>query len=274
MKGQTWIEFIIATAIFLLSISFIFITASGNLKEEVQKSNQQAACLKVYELENILRQPGVPSNWTSSTGFTVFGLSKGNNTPLVISNDKWLAMENFSFVNVSVNSTPSESWNIGYDAYAFEFKPDSFCIVGDGVNLCRASTFIIVDVSSTQESLVQLRFFFPFSSATASSSTTEGDDSIATTAANGTYVTLKLHTNFTDSDSVNMSVSSVPKLVFIDQFNVDSSQAMPFMVGNISLYDSFGAYPPPKAMICDTKVSGLLNLSAESLLVNFNLEAW
>jgi hypothetical protein len=45
-------------------------------------------------------------------------------------------------------------------------------------------------------------------------------------------------------------------------------------MGNILLQDSFGAYPPPKAMICDTKVSGLLNLSAESLLVNFNLEAW
>jgi hypothetical protein len=274
MKGQTWIEFIIATAIFLLSISFIFITATGNLKEEIQKSNQQSACLKVYELENILRQPGVPSNWNSSTGFSVFGLSNGSNMPLVISDGKWLAMENFGFVNVSINSTPSKSWNIGYDAYAFEFKPDSFCVIGDGVKLCRANTFIIVDVSSTQESLVQLRFFFPFSSATASSTTTESNDLISTATANGTYVTLKLNTNSTDSDSVNMSVSSVPKLVFIDQFSVESSQALPFKMGGILLQDSFGAYPPPKAMICDTKVSGLLNLSAESLLVNFNLEAW
>lgn len=161
MKGQTWIEFIIATIIFLLSISFIFITASNDLKEEAQKSEQQTACLKTYELENILSKTGEPTNWVSS--FTVFGLSENNSKPLVVSHNKWQAAKNLGFANVSQNSTPSQSWEISYIAWY----------------------------------------------------------------ANGT-----------------------------------------------SINDSFGAYPPPNALICTTKMMGVLNFTNEKLLAEFELSAW
>lgn len=272
MKGQTWIEFIVATSIFLLSIGFIFITASGNLKEEVQKSQQQTSCLKTYELEYLLKQQGIPADWDSSTGFSVFGLSSG--MPLVISNDKWLVMKNFGFANVSQNATPSQSWNINYNSYAFEFKPDILCTVGDGVRLCRTNTYILIDVTSTQQSVAKLQLYFPFSTATAISSDTEGDDLISTTTANGTYINLAFNTNSTDSDSVNISASPVPEFVFVKQLSTESVQEMPFVMGNSSLQDSFGAFAPPNAMICNTKVSGLLNLTTENLLVTYNLEAW
>ncbi len=163
MKGQTWVEFIIATSVFLLSISFIFTTASGNLKEEIQESRMQEACLKTYQLEALLRNPGDPANWNYPAGFTVFGLNQDSNKSIIVSNTKWVGAKNFTFVNVSVNSTPSQSWRISYTAKY----------------------------------------------------------------ANGTILT-----------------------------------------------DSLGAFPSPNALMCTTKVIGLLNLTHESLLASFDLEAW
>lgn len=162
-KGQTWIEFLIVTSTFLLAISFIFITASGNLKEEVQKSQMQDACLKTYQLEALLRSPGSPANWDYSSGFTVFGLNQDSNKSIIVSNTKWGAAKNFTFVNVSANSTPSQSWRISYTAKY----------------------------------------------------------------SNGTTIT-----------------------------------------------DSFGASPPPNALMCTTKVNGVLNATPDLLLTSFNLEAW
>jgi len=277
MKGQTWVEFIVATSIFLLSIGFIFITASGNLKEEIQKSQQQASCLKAYELENFLRQPGAPADWTFPSGFSIFGLS-GNNTPLVIQNDKWQGMKSFGFANISQNSTPSQSWHVSYDVYAFEFDPaisDSSCTTENAITLCRNSgSYLNITANSTSQSQTKLKLFLPFSSATLIGLTNESDDVANATSANGTSVILQLNTNSTDEDSVSLHLLATPNLIFIEQFNVESGQYLPFYLGNISLQDSFGPFAPPNAMICDTKVSGLLNLTTENLLVNFNLEGW
>ena len=162
-KGQTWIEFIIVTSVFLIAISFIFITASGNLKGEIQKSQMQEACLKTYQLEYLLRSPGVPANWNYSTGFTIFGLNQDTNKSIIVSYDKWRDAKNFSFANVSVNSTPSQSWRISYTA------------------------------------------------------------------------------KYNNGTTIN---------------------------------DTFGASPSPNAIICTTKVNGLLNVTTESLLASFDLEAW
>jgi hypothetical protein len=277
MKGQTWIEFIIATSIFLLSIGFIFVTASGNLKEEIQKSQQQNACLKAYELENFLSQPGIPANWTFPSGFTVFGLGSANKTQITISNDKWQAMKNFGFMNVSQNSTPGQSWHISYDAHAFGVKSDSSCLTGNAITLCRTlgpTSYLNITANSTSQGKTKLKLFFPFSIATLVNATNESNDIISITSANGTYVNLDLNTNSTDQDFLNISLSAIPKLIFIEQFSVESGQYLPFYLGNISLRDSFGPFSPPNAMICQTKVSGLLNFTNESILADFDLEAW
>lgn len=279
MKGQTWVEFIVATSIFLLSIGFIFITASGNLKEEIQKSQQQTSCLKAYELENFLRQPGVPADWTFPSGFSIFGLS-GNNTPLIIQNDKWQDMKSFGFANISQNSTPRQSWHIGYDAYAFEFDssaPDSSCITENAVAICRNlghNPELNITANSTSQGTTKLKLFFPFSTVTLVTATNESNDVVNITPANGTSVILLLNTNSTDEDFILFELPVIPNLIFIKQFNVESGQYLPFYLGNILLQDSFGPFAPPNAMICDTKVSGLLNLTTENLLVNFNLEGW
>ena len=282
MKGQTWVELIIATSIFLLSIGFIFVTASGNLKEEIQKSQQQTACLRAYELENFLSQPGTPANWTFSSGVSVFGLGSNNKTQIIVSNDKWQAMKAIGFVNLSQNSTPSQSWHINYNTYAFGFNTsrlDSNCAVGNAITLCRnmehLGIYLNVTANSTSQSRTKLELFFPFSAVTIGNSSNESDDLISTASANGTYVNLILNTNSTDQDLVSLYMSPVPKLIFIEQFNVDSGQYLPFLLGNNTLLqDSFGPFSPPNAMLCDTKVSGLLNLTNESLLADFNLGAW
>lgn len=275
MKGQTWVEFIVATSIFLLAIGFIFITATGNLKEEMQKAQQQTSCLKAYELENFLSQPGIPANWTYPSSFTVFGLASGNRTQIVVSNDKWQAMKNFGFANISQNSTPSQSWKLGYDVYAFGMKADSNCTFGNAITLCRGSSNLNITANSTSKSTIKLKLYFPFSNATLGSSTNESDDSIViTSSANGTYVTLTFNTNSTDQDFLNLSLSPNPKLIFIEQFSIEGGQYLPFYLGNVLLQDSFGPFSPPNAMICNTKVSGLLNLTNETLIADFNLEAW
>jgi hypothetical protein len=289
MKGQTWVEFIIATSVFLLSISFIFVTASGNLKEEIQTSNQQSACLKAYELESILKSPGIPVDWDSTTGFLVLGIGKNSSIPITVSNDKWLAMQNYGFANVSLNATPSQSWNIRYDVYAFAFNAsnlDTNCITENAVTICRTQTpgfcpcipYIAITANSTQQSKTNLKLFFPFTTIKDASSTNETNDLIAFSTANGTYANIIFNTNSTDSDYIALetapALADFPPLIFIEQFNVEGSQTLPFYLGNITLRDKFGAFPPPNAMICNTKVSGILDNSNERLLATYDLEAW
>jgi len=281
-KGQTWIEFIVATVIFLFAISFIFITASGNLKSEIQKSQMQDACLKTYELENILQSPGTPANWNSSTGFTVFGLNQNGNKSIIISNTKLLAAKNFTFANVSANSTPIQSWRISYAPLAFGFKVDSSCVIApNSITFCRVisnilGTYLEITANSTFQNKAKVKLYFPLVAVTAASATNESNDVISTTTSNGTYVTLELNINSTDQDAVIIPVSpaTLPKLIFIEQATMENGP-LPIILGNNTLLrDSFGASPPPNALVCVTKVNGLLNLTNESVLTSFDLEAW
>lgn len=271
-KGQTWIEFVITTIVFLFIVFFLFLNATDRLKTEVEKVQLQKSCLKSAAIEQLLLQPGEPANWSAGNSVTIFGLSNANRTAVNIS--KWLKAKEWGFSNISANSTPGSPWRIAYKVYAFEPKIDSTCEVGDAITLCRGDGTLTITANSSAQSAIELALFFPFSTAAFASGTNETSDTITFTAKNGTLVTLSINTNSTDQDSISISFVPKPNLVFIDSLRVTSSQQLPLLLGNISATDSFGAATIKQKNLCTTKIKKQLELASEMLLADFELQAW
>ncbi|MCX6775074.1 MAG: hypothetical protein NTY99_03225 [DPANN group archaeon] len=271
-RGQTWIEFIITTVVFLFVIAYLFMGVTGQAKTEIEKVNLQTACLKANGLADVLFQPGMPANWESGNNVTVFGLSNSNRT--AISLNKWLKAKEFGFVNISANTTPSSPWRINYKIYAFTPGNDANCKFGNGITICRRASGLNITANSTSQSTTKLILFFPFSTAAIGGTTTETDDYTNTTSGNGTTLSLLLHTNSTDEDFVDVSFAPNPNLIFIDSIEITSPQNITLLLGNKSAIDSFGALTIFQKDMCSSQIKGQIDLGNDTALANMELQAW
>jgi hypothetical protein len=271
-KGQTWIEFIITTVVFLFVIAFLFMGVTGQAKTEIEKVNLQTSCLKTNGLANFLFQPGTPANWESGNNVTIFGLSNSNRT--AVSLDKWLKAKELGFVNISANATPGSPWRINYKIYAFTPSNDTNCKFGNGITICRRASGLNITANSTSQSTTKLILFFPFSTATIGITTTETDDYKNTTSENGTKLSLLLHTNSTDEDFVDVSFTPNPNLIFIDSIEINSLQNLTLLLGNKSAIDSFGALTIFQKDMCSSKIKRQIDLGNDAALADVELQAW
>ncbi|MEM2874297.1 MAG: hypothetical protein QW063_02540 [Candidatus Nanoarchaeia archaeon] len=272
-KGQTWIEFIVATVVFLFIIAFLFISATLQVRDEVEKIQLQTACMKANALVNLLQQPGSPINWQTTNGVDIFGLSNSDGTSVLLA--KWLRAKEFGYVNISVNSTPSSPWKLSYKIYAFEPKIDTNCAVGDAITICRDFDKLGITANSSQQAQSNLILFLPFSTASlGTGSTNESDDIITLTHENGTRLYLRLNTNSTDQDFINLTFMPNPNLIFIESVQIEGVQKLTLFLGNVSAIDSFGAQTIDQRNLCTFKTKGLLKLTNETVLVDWELLAW
>ena len=271
-NGQTWMEFIITTVLFIFVVGFLFFNAVEQVRTEIDKENMQTSCLKSITLENLLEQPGSPMNWDSAGNVTIFGLSNANRT--AVSLQKWLKAEQIGFSLISQNSTPSSPWQLSYKIYAFEPNIDVSCSYGNAITICRGNNSLNIIANSSLQSLTKLTLFFPFSTATINSATNESDDQISVTTGNGTKLYLLLNTNQTDQDLVNASFTPRPNLIFIEQAQIESSQNLTLILGNKYAIDSFGAITAEKKGLCTTKIKKIIDFANETILADFELQAW
>jgi len=271
-RGQTWIEFIITTVVFLFVIAFLFMGVTGQAKTEIEKVNLQTSCLKTSGLANVLFQPGTPANWESGNNVTIFGLSNSNRT--AISVDKWLKAKELGFVNISANTTPGSPWRINYKIYAFAPSNDTNCKFGDDITICRRTGGLNITANSTSQSTTKLILFFPFSSASIVSSTTETNDYSNTTSENGTKLSLMLNTNSTDEDFIDVTFAPDPNLIFISSIEINSPQNLTLLLGNKSAIDSFGALTIFQKDMCSSQIKRQIDFGNETALANVELQAW
>lgn len=269
-RGQTWIEFLIATVAFLGAISILFVTVGGKFSEESDKVSFQSNCVKASALGNFFLQPGDPTNWESSAP-DVFGLSNG--TPGIVSNAKWLQAKALGFPSIINVSTPSTSWRLDYSISAFKPFTDASCTTKNAISICRSAGLINVTANSTQTSRADLTLFFPASTAAISAS--DADQNTTTTGLNGTEISLVMITNSSDNtDRVNITYTSNPNLIFIKQAVITSGQNITLMLGNKTAQDTFGAITVNPRGLCTTKTRAAIAFDNEVAIADFNLQAW
>lgn len=276
-KGQTWIEFIIATSVFLFVVGFLFFFSAGNFREEAENVQFQTNCLKTDALENLLKQPGIPANWDSTGSASVFGLSSENLTK-VIPIRKWLIAKSLGYAAISENSTPGDSWRIDYSVYAFEPANSTPCRYGDAITICRSPGWVNVTANTTQVTgaTIDLTLFFPLINANVTTNSLESSDSNVTRHnVGGTEIAMKLKISAPDQDVVNITTFNSPvELIFVRKAFIDSPQDLTFLLGNTSMQDSFGSATVDARNLCSKKVRAAINLTNESMLADFDLIAW
>jgi|GEM_PF-3811846 len=269
-RGQTWIEFLIATVAFLGAISILFVTVGGQFREESDKVTFQSNCIKASSLENFFLQPGEPEDWETDSP-DIFGLSNG--TPGVVSNAKWLKAKELGFPSIINVSTPSTSWKLGYSISAFETITDASCTTKNAVSICRSSGLLNVTANSTQTTRTSLVLFFP--SSTAAIDASDADSNTTTTGLNGTEVSIFMITNSSDNtDRVNITFTSSPDIIFIKQSSISSGQNITLMLGNKTAQDSFGALTIKPRGLCSAKTRAAIAFDDEVAIADFNLQAW
>ena len=275
-KGQTWVEFIISTVVFLFVISFFLFSAIGHFGEESEKAIFQANCLKADALENFLQQPGRPADWHLSGVVQNFGL--GDNRTNVILHSKWLEAKEIGYPTLIENSTPEDSWHLSYSVYAFDLTNVTTCRYGNAVTLCRGLDTLNITANTTRDNntRVELTLFFPLTVANVTSNTLDNRDrNLTSQSSAGTEISAVMNINVTDQDIVNITTFGArPELVFVKKSFIDSTQNITFLLGNVSMAVEFGALTVEQRGLCTKRTKAAINLTSELALADFELAAW
>ncbi|MFH0868822.1 MAG: hypothetical protein V1839_01195 [archaeon] len=274
-NAQSPAEFIIVVFLFLIILISVFTTFMTKLRPEIEKVVEQKACLKASGLATyVLKEPGSPSAWTPAN-IQIFGLTNG--TDDIISYDKWLAAQGAGNAVISRKVVPDTSFLLGYSIYAF--KPDvaDTCQAVNGTVICRTGTVIHITSISASQATLNLKLFFPFSTAAATTGTRESDDTVTTSSSSGTTMTIALHTSASDSDTFDISLSAYPRLAFIQEADHKTSGgvSLPIFIGNTSAVESFGSATTGVNNYCEAeRGADILGKSNELFPARFSILAW
>jgi len=277
-KGQSPVEFIIVVFLFLIILVTIFTTFIAKLNPEIDKAKEQESCLNSDGLAiSLLKAPGVPVNWNSSN-MEIFSLTNG--TEDYIYYDKWLTAKSMEYMNVRVKTIPDASFLLSYQIYAFKPKnsADSCPASGNATVVCRynLTSLQIKALPSGTNATFNLKMFFPFSTATITDISSESDDIKTTSSANGTIVTLSLHTNATDSDLLNITFSQT-NMIFVQSvsYKTAGTANLPVYLGDTSIVDSFGSAGTGVNSYCESeRAVSFVDKTGEVFLARFSVLTW
>jgi len=267
-KAQTWLEFIIISAVFLSLIITISIFIFDKAQAQINDSKLQLNCEKVKAIEYSLYYPG------SRDSATIKTLGLGTAQSDAIDFEKWVeAKENYTaFTKALLAELP---WRAKYSIYAFSPTPKSPCNkIANSVLLCRTSTGLNITANTTYNAnnTIYLQLYFPFSSASIVSSTLEPNDNYTITTQNGTFLSFRLNINSSDEDFAQISTSPAPDLIYLKK--AESIRPTQFILENRSLYDSIGPLTLSPPNICSSKAKKLINFGNEVVIADLEIEAW
>jgi len=275
--GQSPAEFIIVIFAFFIIVIFIFTSNLTNTRPEAEKIQEQGSCVAAQALTtSLLKEPGEPANWNSGN-IEVFGLTNGTQDFVLLS--KWLEAQNIGFADLHNKTFPESSWLLTYQVYGFKLSSDSCPAAANSTVICRGFNFLNITANSTTTSTLELDLFFPFTSAVLSTPTLETDDSATLTSdPDGDLVKIILNTNSTDQDSVGITLSTTPDLIFVKKANYETSgkATLPILLNDTQVIDGLGSGGSVSGLnnYCNSQNNVVIVKSNENLLARFDILAW
>lgn len=277
-RAQSPAEFIIVVFLFFIILIALFTAFITKLHPEIEKAIAQKACINANGLATyLLKEPGIPADWSASN-LQVLGLTNG--TEDVVSYDKWLAAEGANYIGVRNKTVPDTSFLLSYAIFGFNPAVTDNCpSLTNGAVICRAGATTQITASSSSEATLNLKLFFPHSTAAIENagSLESNDTAAASSSAAGTTVTAVLRTSASDSDAFDISFSPAPLLVYIQIANYKTAGTAdtPIFVGNTSAVESFGSPSTGANNYCAAeRAAGLAGTNGEVFPARFRILTW
>ena len=241
-KGYLTAEFVVVVLVFMIILVGFVASFNTLIPSEVEKIRSQTACLEADLLSNtLLNFPGENTSWHLAGGagdLTKLGLSTSSFGELNYS--KWVAAQNYTFVNVINKTGLNRSFLVKYSTYVFQPPTTYKSSVDDNpgpqehieIYFENASNIGVYGKNADGNRTVtaNIELFFPRANISETNTSFVGstmdatDNTKITNVSEGGSVEITFKMS-NDSDQVKFNLSSSPELVFIKRldFNVDTA---------------------------------------------------